>query len=100
MQVQGTEAALVRVWEGTEPRGGPTNAAAVAVARLPPASAEPVYPSTAAGLRALWRSPRGWRSLFRGLAVNWVKVVPSTAVGFATYEMLRGWLGVPDKSSF
>jgi solute carrier family 25 protein 16 len=32
------------------------------------------------------------RGLYRGLSLNYVKVVPSTAVGFAVYDWLKGYL--------
>ena len=32
------------------------------------------------------------RGLYRGLSLNFVKVVPSTAVGFAVYDWLKGYL--------
>lgn len=36
----------------------------------------------------------GVRGLFRGLSLNYVKVVPSTAIGFAVYDSLKDFLGV------
>ncbi|GLC68880.1 hypothetical protein PLESTF_000753600 [Pleodorina starrii] len=36
----------------------------------------------------------GIRGLFRGLSLNYVKVVPSTAIGFTVYDMLKSYLGV------
>ncbi|KAG2433676.1 hypothetical protein HXX76_008046 [Chlamydomonas incerta] len=36
----------------------------------------------------------GLRGLFRGLSLNYVKVVPSTAIGFAVYDSLKDFLGV------
>ncbi|KAG2500629.1 hypothetical protein HYH03_001396 [Edaphochlamys debaryana] len=36
----------------------------------------------------------GVRGLFRGLSLNYIKVVPSTAIGFASYDMLKSYLDV------
>ena len=51
-------------------------------------------PSTLQGLVMLWRKGRH-RSLFRGLSLNYIKVVPSTAIGFAIYDMLKQYLALP-----
>jgi hypothetical protein len=34
----------------------------------------------------------GWYSLFRGLSINYMKVVPSTAIGFTLYDALKSYL--------
>lgn len=34
----------------------------------------------------------GWRSLFSGLSINYMKVVPSTAIGFTLYDFLKSQL--------
>jgi hypothetical protein len=34
----------------------------------------------------------GWRSLFSGLSINYMKVVPSTAIGFTLYDYLKSQL--------
>lgn len=34
----------------------------------------------------------GWIGLFRGLSINYVKVVPSTAIGFTLYDALKSYL--------
>ena len=34
----------------------------------------------------------GWRSLFNGLSINYMKVVPSTAIGFTLYDFLKSQL--------
>jgi solute carrier family 25 protein 16 len=36
----------------------------------------------------------GWRALFRGLSINYMKVVPSTAIGFTVYDALKSYLGL------
>ncbi|KAL6881960.1 hypothetical protein ACP4OV_011432 [Aristida adscensionis] len=40
---------------------------------------------------------QGWRQLFAGLSLNYVKVVPSVAIGFTTYDMMKTLLGVPPR---
>ena len=40
------------------------------------------------GLRTIVRTA-GWRPLFNGLAINYVKVVPSTAIGFTVYDSMK-----------
>lgn len=37
-------------------------------------------------------SAGGWYSLFRGLSINYMKVVPSTAIGFTLYDALKSYL--------
>ncbi len=49
--------------------------------------------STLAGLRSVWRSG-GLRAAFAGVSINYLKVVPSTAIGFSTYDFLKGYLGL------
>ena len=49
--------------------------------------------STAQGLALLWQ--QGHRALFRGLSLNYIKVVPSTAIGFAIYDALKQYLALP-----
>ncbi len=36
----------------------------------------------------------GFRALFKGLAPNYVKVVPSIAIAFVSYEQIKELLGV------
>ena len=36
----------------------------------------------------------GLRGLLRGLSLNYIKVVPSTAIGFTAYDMFKSYLGV------
>lgn len=44
---------------------------------------------------------QGWRQLFAGLSLNYVKVVPSVAIGFTAYDIMKSFLRVPprEKSS-
>jgi hypothetical protein len=39
---------------------------------------------------------RLWRQggLFRGLSINYLKVVPSTAIGFTVYDWMKAYLGL------
>lgn len=38
---------------------------------------------------------QGWRQLFSGLSINFLKVVPSVAIGFTVYDVMKLWLKVP-----
>lgn len=40
---------------------------------------------------------QGWRQLFSGLSINYLKVVPSVAIGFTVYDMMKSWLKVPSR---
>ncbi|KAL5220739.1 hypothetical protein ABZP36_025452 [Zizania latifolia] len=40
---------------------------------------------------------QGWIQLFAGLSLNYVKVVPSVAIGFTTYDMMKTLLRVPPR---
>ncbi|KXZ49123.1 hypothetical protein GPECTOR_23g52 [Gonium pectorale] len=56
--------------------------------------------AAAAGRLSTWGTAagilqrEGLRGLFRGLSLNYVKVVPSTAIGFTTYDLFKSYLGV------
>jgi len=69
--------------------------------REPPvALGEPHFPnerlpqSTPAALVAIVRR-QGWRVLYSGLSINYMKVVPSTAIGFTLYDYLKSALDLP-----
>lgn len=51
------------------------------------------YRNTIEGLRGIIRS-QGWRQLFAGLSINYIKVVPSVAIGFTTYDIMKSWLNL------
>lgn len=38
---------------------------------------------------------QGWKQLFSGLSINYLKVVPSVAIGFTVYDIMKSYLGVP-----
>jgi len=40
---------------------------------------------------------QGWRQLFAGLSINYIKIVPSVAIGFAAYDTMKSWLRVPPR---
>ena len=50
--------------------------------------------STPAALVAIARR-QGWRVLYSGLSINYMKVVPSTAIGFTLYDYLKSALDLP-----
>ncbi|KNA14578.1 hypothetical protein SOVF_106260 [Spinacia oleracea] len=51
------------------------------------------YRNTIEGLRGVVQS-QGWRQLFAGLSINYIKVVPSVAIGFTTYDIMKSWLNI------
>lgn len=40
---------------------------------------------------------QGWRQLFSGLSINYLKVVPSVAIGFTVYDSMKVCLKVPSR---
>ena len=38
---------------------------------------------------------RGLKALFSGLSINYLKVVPSTAIGFTVYDAAKHYLDLP-----
>ncbi|KAJ6837820.1 mitochondrial substrate carrier family protein P isoform X1 [Iris pallida] len=40
---------------------------------------------------------QGWRQLFSGLSINYLKVVPSVAIGFTVYDAMKSLLKVPSR---
>ncbi|KAJ9538640.1 hypothetical protein OSB04_031373 [Centaurea solstitialis] len=39
----------------------------------------------------------GWKQLFSGLSINYLKVVPSVAIGFTVYDVMKAYLRVPPR---
>jgi solute carrier family 25 protein 16 len=58
------------------------------------APAQPLIRSTWQGLRLI-AAQQGTRALFAGLSLNYLKVVPSTAIGFTIYDALKQYLDLP-----
>ncbi|KAH7686470.1 Mitochondrial carrier protein [Dioscorea alata] len=56
----------------------------------------PQIKGTIQGLNFILRN-QGWRQLFAGLSLNYVKVVPSVAIGFTAYDMIKSILRVPPR---
>lgn len=54
------------------------------------------YRSTVEGLVTIVRS-QGWKQLFAGLSINYMKIVPSVAIGFTAYDTMKCWLRVPPR---
>ncbi|KAL6980032.1 Mitochondrial carrier protein CoAc1 [Sarracenia purpurea var. burkii] len=54
------------------------------------------YRSTLDGLSTIVRN-HGWTQLFSGLSINYIKIVPSVAIGFTAYDMMKSWLNVPPR---
>ncbi|KAK9705367.1 hypothetical protein RND81_07G051400 [Saponaria officinalis] len=40
---------------------------------------------------------QGWKQLFSGLSLNYLKVVPSVAIGFTVYDSMKSYLRVPSR---
>ncbi|KAK8547356.1 hypothetical protein V6N13_098068 [Hibiscus sabdariffa] len=49
------------------------------------------YRNTLDGLTSIARN----QGLFAGLSINYMKMVPSMAVGFTAYDMMKVWLRIP-----
>ncbi|CAL9109670.1 unnamed protein product [Musa acuminata var. zebrina] len=57
----------------------------------------PLIRGTVQGLSFILHT-QGWRQLFAGLSLNYVKVVPSVAIGFTAYDMMKTLLRVPPRA--
>ncbi|KAJ8491725.1 hypothetical protein OPV22_013446 [Ensete ventricosum] len=57
----------------------------------------PLIRGTVQGLSFILQT-QGWRQLFAGLSLNYVKVVPSVAIGFTAYDMMKTLLRVPPRA--
>lgn len=67
--------------------------------KLPPAQRDVKQPAQSqAVLRSTWHGlvtitqTQGFRALFAGLSINYMKVIPSTAIGFTLYDSLKSYL--------
>ncbi|XP_047322073.1 mitochondrial carrier protein CoAc1 [Impatiens glandulifera] len=56
------------------------------------------YRSTINALSTVVRN-QGWTQLFAGLTINYLKIVPSVAIGFTVYDLSKIWLGIPPRQS-
>ncbi|XP_072961770.1 mitochondrial carrier protein CoAc1-like [Typha angustifolia] len=56
----------------------------------------PPITGTLQGLSTIIQT-QGWRQLFSGLSLNYLKVVPSVAIGFTAYDMMKALLRVPPR---
>ncbi|CAK9141731.1 unnamed protein product [Ilex paraguariensis] len=56
------------------------------------------YRSTLDGIATIIRC-QGWRQLFAGLSINYIKIVPSVAIGFTVYDMMKSWLRIPPRQN-
>ncbi|OIS97478.1 PREDICTED: mitochondrial substrate carrier family protein P [Nicotiana attenuata] len=54
------------------------------------------YKNTLDGLSYIVRN-QGWRQLFAGLSVNYMKIVPSVAIGFTAYDTMKACLHIPPR---
>ncbi|KAF7830456.1 mitochondrial carrier protein CoAc1 [Senna tora] len=51
------------------------------------------YKNAFDGLRTI-AANQGWRQLFAGVSINYIRIVPSAAISFTTYDMMKAWLGI------
>ncbi|XVF74382.1 hypothetical protein PTKIN_Ptkin13bG0106000 [Pterospermum kingtungense] len=49
------------------------------------------YSNTIEGLTAIIRN-QGWRQLYAGLCINYIKVIPSVAIGLTSFDVIKNWL--------
>ncbi|KAH7572436.1 hypothetical protein JRO89_XS04G0256800 [Xanthoceras sorbifolium] len=54
------------------------------------------YRNTLEGLTSIARN-QGFKQLFAGLSINYIKIVPSVAIGFTAYDMMKIWLRIPPR---
>ncbi|KAM4121432.1 hypothetical protein ACB094_01G005500 [Castanea mollissima] len=54
------------------------------------------YRNTWEGLTTIVHN-QGWRQLFAGLSINYIKIVPSVAIGFTANDMMKFWLRIPPR---
>jgi len=54
------------------------------------------YRSTMEGLATIVRN-QGFTQLFAGLSINYIKIVPSVAIGFTIYDTMKSWLNIPPR---
>ncbi|XP_058222727.1 mitochondrial carrier protein CoAc1 isoform X2 [Rhododendron vialii] len=54
------------------------------------------YRSTMQGLATIVRN-QGWTQLFAGLSINYIKIVPSVAIGFTVYDTMKSSLNIPPR---
>ncbi|PIN13232.1 Mitochondrial solute carrier protein [Handroanthus impetiginosus] len=62
----------------------------------PPSQCGVVYRSTMEGLISIVQN-QGWKQLFAGLSINYIKIVPSVAIGFTAYDVMKTWLRIPPR---
>ncbi|KAJ7966411.1 Mitochondrial carrier protein [Quillaja saponaria] len=54
------------------------------------------FRNTFDGLTTIVRN-QGWRQLFAGISINYIRIVPSAAISFTTYDMMKAWLCIPPR---
>ncbi|KAJ7973727.1 Mitochondrial carrier protein [Quillaja saponaria] len=48
---------------------------------------------------AMIAQKQGWKQLFSGLSINYIRVVPSVAIGFTVYDNMKTCLRVPSREA-
>lgn len=71
--------------------------------KLPPAQQQAALKAQGTTvLKSTWHglvtigSQQGVRALFAGLTINYMKVIPSTAIGFTLYDTMKSYLDLPN----
>ncbi|XP_052210249.1 mitochondrial carrier protein CoAc1 [Diospyros lotus] len=54
------------------------------------------YRNTFHALTTIVRN-QGGAQLFAGLSINYIKIVPSVAIGFTAYDTMKAWLNIPPR---
>lgn len=66
------------------------------VERLLPSNSSAELKGTSESLVTIVKR-QGWKQLFSGLSINYLKVVPSVAIGFTVYDLMKAYLRVPSR---
>ncbi|EFJ14794.1 hypothetical protein SELMODRAFT_156440 [Selaginella moellendorffii] len=57
---------------------------------------EKAFKGTLDALSSVVRN-QGWKQTFSGVTINYLKIVPSVAIGFVVYDGMKLWLGIPPR---
>ncbi|GLU22398.1 hypothetical protein SLE2022_384780 [Rubroshorea leprosula] len=57
------------------------------------------YKNTMQGLVAIVQN-QGWRQLYSGASINYMKAIPSVAICFTSFDLMKHWLHIPSRWEF
>ncbi|GKV00877.1 hypothetical protein SLEP1_g13489 [Rubroshorea leprosula] len=57
------------------------------------------YKNTMQGLVAIVQN-QGWRQLYSGASINYMKAIPSVAICFTSFDLMKHWLHIPSRQEF